>query len=181
MAVPERPGAPAAQPGVQVAPRGGMGGLGGAPVTMECEGETPKYTSGLSATAAYEYLALMRGGFSAPELVDESGTQCKTAADPTACAGAVASAGPDCYQQPKPGTCTEYGFAATGGTPEYHYYVRTQGDAVDDVSTAADLLKFLGTIDTPNEAAIVLWMNHKPVKCGEIYESPTATLPMVAG
>lgn len=151
---------------------GATGGMGGVtPTTMVCEGEQPRLTDGLNTTKFVDYLALNRMEFDPdPVLLEESGSACVMSGDPTACLAEVGAARPDCRLEPPPANCSEWGIALTGGSPYYHYFVTTEGATVDDLSTVQAVKGFLGTIDTPNEAALILWMADRAVKCGDILQ-----------
>lgn len=148
---------------------GTPGGLGGAPATMECIDTAPALTRGLNTPQPFDYLGVYQGqSGSDPTLLESSGTECGGASDATVCAAAVAEARPDCYLTSAT-NCAENGLRIAAQSISYHYLVRTQGDDVQDISTKDALLSLLGSVDTPNEAALVLWAQGQDIDCNAVY------------
>lgn len=52
--------------------------------------------------------------------------------------------------------------------PVYQYFAYTRGDEVSTIGSTAELLSFLGAIDTPNEAAALLWAENLTVRCDKL-------------
>jgi len=155
---------------------GGSGGSAGTPVTIEtpgepqelvCVAETVSLTSGLNPTVQTDFLGLYMstaqgpGALAAVGLYEAEGTLCSGASDLPACEAEAAAI--DTEQ--------------VGIHPDYwgpHYvFVYTKGDEVGFIYDSAALVSFLGTIDTPNEAAAVLWSIGRAVGCGSINEDET--------
>jgi hypothetical protein len=75
------------------------------------------------------------------------------------------------------GTCTavdalppEPGFFKGVQTYVYEYFTYRRGDEVGYLVDQDQLLAFLGTIDTPNEAALVLWGLNREAQCANLRE-----------
>jgi hypothetical protein len=135
----------AGRPGTD-AGRGSDGGQSEAPI---CEGGEWQAADGINAAATYDYLAVYGGVCGGCEptshVLDSDGEACATASDPAAC-------------------MTEL---ETSATLYYRHLVTTEGDTVERFSMPSELTTFLGAIDTPNEALIVLWQQGYDVVCGE--------------
>ncbi|WP_236517047.1 ferritin-like domain-containing protein [Sandaracinus amylolyticus] len=85
-------------------------------------------------------------------VVDETGTRCGDATDAT--------------------TCTEAFDAATIPTSEgAHHVVSTDGDRVEAWTGRARFAELLGTIDTPDEALMMVWSEGFTVECGSVSRS----------
>jgi hypothetical protein len=139
----------------------------GEPRELTCAAETVSLTKGLNPTVETDFLGLYAstaqgpGALAAVGLVEADGTLCERATDREACEAEAAAI--DAEQ--------------VGIHPDYwgaHYvFVYTSGDSVGFIYDGAALVDFLGTIDTPNEAAAVLWSIGRTVGCGSINEDET--------
>ncbi len=93
----------------------------------------------------------------APRLVSEVGTPCATASDQAACTSALAALAPadgfrkDCFQ-----LCVDYHLGTT------------RGDEVKAITTLDGLTAFLGPIDTPQEALLLVFANNYDLQCGQL-------------
>lgn len=84
------------------------------------------------------------------------GTKCKTATDATACNAAIDAAVSTKDLFPGPGK----------QIPSGQYFVVQSGDKVEVLDTKAAVIAFLGTIDTPEEARLVVTLDGYEVLCG---------------
>jgi hypothetical protein len=129
----------------------------GEPQPVICKAESVSLTSGLEPSVETDFIGLYSSSntLDVVELVQSSGTLCAGASDRAACEAAAAA----------------FDAERTGIHPYYwgpHYvFVYTSGDTVGIIYDAAELKAFLGAIDTPNEAALVLWSINRPLACGE--------------
>ncbi len=135
----------------------------GQPQPLLCSADgAVSLTQGLQPSVEADFIGLYRGTVQGPttlgtvELVESVGTLCAGASDVPTCESAAAAID---GQQP-------------GINPYFwgpHYvFVYTSGDTVGVIDDANELLAFLGTIDTPNEAALVLWTINRQVGCSTI-------------
>jgi hypothetical protein len=74
-------------------------------------------------------------------------------------------------------TCPELGAAPPGNgfdksvdSVVYQFLAYRRGEELGHILDQAQLLDFLGEIDTPNEAAMVLWGVGRPVACDALFE-----------
>jgi hypothetical protein len=92
-----------------------------------------------------------------PRLVSQSGSVCATATDKPTCEASLAALAPasgfrqDCLQ-----ICLDSHLATT------------KGDEVSAITTLDDLKAFLGPIDTPQEALLLVYANGFNVRCGAL-------------
>ncbi len=133
----------------------------GEPRAVICKAESVSMTSGLQPSVATDFIGLYTTT-GVVTLVESDGTLCAGASDPKACEAAAAAIDPE-----RPGISPYY------WGPRY-VFVYTSGDTVGIIYDAAELRAFLGTIDTPNEAAVVLWSIHRPLACGEMINEDEA-------
>lgn len=115
-----------------------------------------KGLDGARPAKAFDYVELRQtsmkytdGGYE-PDVstaLASSGTKCKNAPDAAACAAALAKA-----------VSTKDLFPPTGGRqiPMARYFVVQSGADVTLVTTRAELVAFLGTIDAPSEAKLIV-------------------------
>jgi hypothetical protein len=110
----------------------------------------------LAPIAGTDFVALRQDIVVAPMIVSQWGTPCATATDVAACEAALAA--------PVSGEP----LVTSGGQLQVIYdVVFTRGDEVTRVSTRAALLDLLGAIDTPNEAALLAFVDHHTMPCDE--------------
>lgn len=98
------------------------------------------------------------GGDSPTEsVVSSSGTPCATASDAAACESALSS------------LTSPSGFGSSCGEICVAYYLATtRGDEVAALTSLEQLKAFLGTIDTPQEAALLVFAQGYNVNCTEL-------------
>jgi hypothetical protein len=147
---------------------GGSGGSApiGTPADPICsESGVARIVTGLNPVEPTDYIALHSWG--GPDdsgtpamLLDEDGEACSSATD-------VATCQAELEVPPTPS-----GFDRTIQVIAYEYLVFTRGDSVGHILDQEQLLAFLGPIDTPNEAALVLWGVNRPIQCSTLYELP---------
>ena len=115
----------------------------------------PSFVEGLKPAPAVDYVAFRRVvEGQAPSALEVDGVACDSAKSSEACEAALAAL--------QPVTTWPY------GTLERRYFAYTRGDEVGSIGSDEELLAFLGSIDTPNEAALVLWSLDRPVNCGHL-------------
>lgn len=108
--------------------------------------------------------------------LEEHGQRCKNATNASACASALD--GLRVVEEPVAGSgrdCVPRQFTPPGCSALYVSY--TRGDTVKALTTAADLVRELGAIDTPDEAWLVARFGHAAPTCNPKYPeyTPTAT------
>lgn len=102
------------------------------------------------------FLTPVAGGMSDME-VSSSGTACATASDAAACESALS------------GLTSQSGFASTCSDICIAYYLATtRGDEVAAFTSLQALEGFLGTIDTPQEAALLAFARGYNLSCTEL-------------
>lgn len=116
-----------------------------------CEGSTWQATEGLNPTREVDYLAAFDASFFVPEpsLRHETGERCGGATDAAACEAAVEES----------------------STADGNHVILTAGDEVSALYGAEELLGFLGSIDTPNEALLRAWHAGYSVGCDDLSRS----------
>lgn len=109
---------------------------------------------------ATDYLEL-RSGYSHDESeferVDEFGSPCAGASDPTACAEALAALPTQSELRP---------YVGSFDLSVYHMLAYTRGDEVGAVGDLAGLRAFLGSIDAPGDAALLALESGQDILCG---------------
>lgn len=97
------------------------------------------------------------GGGSNPmeRLVSSDGTACKTATNQSVCATALAQVPASGFRRTCGQICSEY------------YLATSAGDEVKAYTTIETLRAFLGTIDTPQEALLLVFASGLDVSCGD--------------
>lgn len=127
-----------------------------------CENGTPSVRE-LSPAVPPDFVQLRRittyggGGVVEGAVVSSSGTACATASDAAACESALS------------GLSSQSGFAST--CLEFctaYYLATTRGDEVAAITTLEGLKSFLGTIDTPQEAALLAFAQGYNLSCSEL-------------
>ena len=130
---------------------------GGAPGLI-CAGSHPKLTDGWRTEPRLDYVAQVWGvqGVPEPTTQEESGVRCSGASSKAACDAA--------YDALVPATSWQ------GGVPVSvsEYFTYTRGDDVGTIGNAGELREILGDIDTPNEAAVWLYVNNRAVTCATL-------------
>jgi hypothetical protein len=91
---------------------------------------------------------------------EEFGTRCAGARAPQACETAFTAVAP----------ATSWSRGTPVGFQEFFAY--TRGDEVGTIGNLAELLSALGAIDTPNEAAVWLYAQDRPVQCDQLETLP---------
>jgi hypothetical protein len=141
------------------------------PADLLCDDGGLRLLAGLKPSDPVDYLALyetMEFGAGEPptlRLVAEEGEACATAVDADACQHALA----DTLAVVPPETA----FDKTEQVTAKDFFVYTRDDGVYGFGDTAGMLDFLGPIDTPNEAALVLWAADRPVACDALFEEAT--------
>ncbi|MCC7542709.1 MAG: hypothetical protein IT379_41215, partial [Deltaproteobacteria bacterium] len=114
---------------------------------------------GLAPAEMRNHLAVADvGGDIGPNLVAEVGTRCADATDPAAC---------------------EADFMASWQTSPSPAILSTDGGDVERWSGAPSIARFLGEIDTPQEATLLVWGDGYDVRCGNLERS--AVRPLSSG
>lgn len=135
----------------------------------KCSASSILSVEGLSPAAATDYIALRDAdGIDATakvRLLSETGSKCATAANKTACLSALDAV---------PGAP---GFNSCVDHPCPHTLAVTQGDSARGIGTAAELLGFLGAIDTPQEAALVAFAEDYDLSCSTLGEGGVRVAP----
>jgi hypothetical protein len=140
-------------------PAGGAGGLAPGPertpADAECNAEgAASLVSGIAPTEPVDEMALYQwDGMNTPTLLERAGEPC------------VSESCPDLSGSP-PGS----GFDKSVQAIVYQYFAYRRGETAGYVLDQQQLLDFLGEIDTPNEAAMVLWGVYRPVACDALFE-----------
>jgi hypothetical protein len=102
-----------------------------------------------------------------PQIWFTQGVLCDTAGNPTACQSEVARA------------ADEPNLLWNNELPMYgkiaQYVLTTHGDEVHKYQSRAELLQFLGPIDSPEDALLLLYYDHRGVSCAE----PTANASFI--
>lgn len=116
-----------------------------------CAGTSWQALEGLSPGTAHESLTAWDGlGFDRePSVIDELGTRCASASDPTACNAEVEAAG------------------QLGG----RLLVATDGDVITRYQTPEEVRDFLEPIDTAQEALLLAWHAGYSIACGSLSRS----------
>ena len=139
-----------------------VGGATGGGAQLICAGSRPRLTDGWHTEPALDYVAHVWGSRAVPATTtttttqEESGVRCSGASSKADCEAA--------YDALVPATSWPRGTPAP--LPEYFTY--TRGDDVGTIGSAAELRQILGDIDTPNEAAVWLYVNDRAVGCAEL-------------
>ncbi len=123
----------------------------------ECDADASggvELAHGLKPASAVDYVALelvsQVATSSAGKVIDSDGTACKTATKPSVCQALVADAG------------TGLQTTESCGGPPYlcqHFLLSTAGDTMNTWLPGPGYLEFLGAIDTPAEAILVVASN----------------------
>jgi len=136
------------------------------PVAIECVNGIAQLFAGITAQpfdgAAF---AIQSAGTSSPQVLFSQGAFCSTATDLSACQTKIAVAA-DKANLPLADACFMYGMCT-------RYVVTTHGDDVHKYQTRAELLQFLGPIDSPADALLLLYYDLHTVVCGST--SPEST------
>jgi len=127
-----------------------------------CEADGRISTHRLNPSKPYDYYALQSAGNRSDgsiyyEIHEGTGTKCKTASDVNKCNAA--------FSLLKSKQSDGFHLVAYFWV-EWYYFATTIGDTV---ALNGNLIDFLGEIDTPQEAALVLWAHFYGVPCN----SPT--------
>jgi hypothetical protein len=136
----------------------------GEPRALVCgESGAVALTNGLMPTLTPDFIGLYIVGTSGgqrhePVLVESQGELCSGAEDRVACENDSQLLDPE---RP-PLRPNHWG--------DSYVFIYSKGDEVGIVYDADDLRAFLGPIDTPNEAAVILWSTGFPLACGSINE-----------
>lgn len=132
----------------------------GQPAELACDSQgAPSYTQRLQPAAPVDYFARYRAEWgSTPVVVEAEGEACSGANNERNCLDDLGAQFP------------EFGFGG-GGRPDYEFFGFTRGNEVGVIKTREELTAFLGTIDTPNEAALLLWAHGRPTTCDGLTES----------
>lgn len=132
-----------------------------------CDGTKWRSVKGLSPKNPVDYVSLRRVSFGPPgtadEIVDEDGVACSGASDVGECTAAMARVHSN----------TGWAVNPSIGFSQEYLSVTVADDRVNYTSTA-DLLKFLGPIDTAAEAALVASTTGQSVVCGQPNVQQTA-------
>jgi hypothetical protein len=137
------------------------------PVDLECQnGFIPQLFAGLTAQPfdAAGFL-IQSAGTSTPQLLFAQGGWCATATDLAACQADVAVA-TDKANLPLADYYPMYGMST-------RYVVTTRGNEVRKYQSRAELLQFLGPIDSAEDALLLLYYDNHPVLCES--SAPTST------
>ena len=119
----------------------------------EGEYQYPVYVDDLRPPVPVDYLALRSG----PIVLESRGAACSGAADPSACRTALDAL----LDSP------EFSLGGTERELELRHLVGTRGDEVLRMGTLAELLGFLGNIDSVGEAQLVVATQGYELRCGE--------------
>jgi bacterioferritin (cytochrome b1) len=136
------------------------------PVPVVCSGSEPSLVDGLNPSTAVDYLAIYEGSqvnFDQPptiRLIEEHGQACAAATAQDACRQALSNAA---TKIPTPN------FQVVSQIVVRRFYVYTRKDEVATIGSKEQLLDFLGPIDTPNEAAAVMWVAQRPASCDGMF------------
>ncbi|HBQ12555.1 MAG TPA: hypothetical protein DEF51_15885 [Myxococcales bacterium] len=127
------------------------------PATL-CAGDVYQAVHGLTPTESPTYLGAWTVGLGRSPIyaLDEIGEACGDASDRAGCDAELQRAQEETWQ---------------------NALISTTGDDVVVRTDPADVLAFLGTIDTPNEAALVVWHAGYEIYCAGPHLSSVETLP----
>jgi hypothetical protein len=130
-------------------------------VSLACANGLPQLFTGLTAQPfdAAEFRVQCQS-CDQPQILFGQGALCGTATDPTACQSQVAAAGDRAtllFQDYMP----MYGMTA-------RYVMTSLGNEVHKYQTREELLQFLGPIDSPQDALMLLYYDMRGVLCGAV-------------
>lgn len=127
-------------------------------VTPRCDGATLQLLDGITPGEPFDGAELrMQFLGSMPETTAASGELCSAASDQAACRAAIAAAE---STLPHTDVCGMIGDCD-------RYVVTTSGDDVRMYASRADLLRLLGTIDSPEDVALLLAYDRYDVLCAD--------------
>lgn len=125
------------------------------------DGQTTALLSGLTLAEPADYLELRERSSwdteSPWETVDSAGTACTSATDLEACQAALEAATAE----------TGFRLGECLDLCSDSLLVVNRGDAVEVISDPGEVLTLLGSVDTPEEAALVVGLGGYRVSCGE--------------
>lgn len=148
---------------------GGAGGVGGqepppapdprpTPLAPSCVNGFPQLFAGLTAepfdAAEFRVQAFTTEG---PQIWFTHGVLCSTASDPPACQAQVAAVS-DKSTLPFTDSMPMFGMVT-------RYVVTTLGDEVRKYQSREELVQFLGSIDSPEDALLLLYYDYRSVLC----------------
>jgi hypothetical protein len=152
---------------------GGVSGSAGSAGTTSisviplCQAGKALITDGFNPQASADFVGVYLAQATIPSLYEWKGTACGGAIDVEGCKTAVANA-----------LLQTTGFPSLGHlampmapSRSYAFLVITRGDTVTAITDDAGLRLFLGIIDTPNEAALRLFLAAFPVQCAAMTET----------
>jgi hypothetical protein len=136
---------------------------GGAPGLI-CNGSSAKLTDGWHTEPAVDYVAQLGTSDSVATVNEESGVRCSGASSKADCETAYAALVPsEVWVRGVPLAFQEY-------------FSYTRGDDVGAIGSVEQLRQVLGSIDTPNEAAVWLYANDRAVNCDGLETLPDGYL-----
>lgn len=157
---------------------GGTGGTGGLPMDTQVvpygcggDGAMPLLAHELDLPEPVDHLAVYQHGNPTP--LDTEGVRCGGATDRAACESVYATLTPESFPL-RP-------LAIPYLAPALAYAVWTRGDEVAVVVDNDALGALLGPIDTPNEAALALWIGGYSALCQPLYENESGYYTLVTG
>ena len=131
------------------------------PVTVTCKDWAPQLFIGLTPAQPFDAAEFRVQAMSSsePQIWFTQGVLCDTAIDRTACQSDVAEAADEpnlLWNSARPmfGTIAQY-------------VLTTRGDEVRKYQSRAELLQFLGPIDSPEDVLLLLYYDQVPVPCAE--------------
>ncbi len=130
----------------------------GTSVAPVCDGTTYRALAELEATTQFDYAALRTKHQNGTGMIQQrasEGTACEAASQLDACKAALAALDEN--------LTFNTGCGMVGAC--VHYVVTTQGDEVRRYASFEELVQFLGTIDTPQEALLLLTYRQYQVSC----------------
>ncbi|HSO39812.1 MAG TPA: ferritin-like domain-containing protein [Labilithrix sp.] len=165
-------------PGAEDGPEGGADGASEASAFADeaafaCAAPLPSVLDGLTPAMAVDYVEVREqdwtssddGGtrLSAPRAAATHGTACATATNAAACTTALAALSGDHGGWYTDGD-TEIG-RGIGGPYKKQFLVYTRGDTVSALLSTKDVAAFLGTIESLEEARLLLETMNQPLVC----------------
>ncbi|HMI89860.1 MAG TPA: hypothetical protein VK509_00790 [Polyangiales bacterium] len=137
------------------------------PVTVRCEGGPPQLFTGLTPAQPFDAAEYRVQAMSSlePQIWFGQGVLCASASDVTACQSEIARAADE------PNLLFATALPMFGTIAQY--VLTTRGDEVRKYQSRAELLQFLGPIDSPEDALLLLYYDHLPVPCTAPTDSAT--------
>lgn len=136
------------------------GGSRAVPVTVECSNSPAQLFAGLTPAEPFDAAEFLIQAATTigPQHAFGQGVLCAKAADVMACQKAVVDA-TDQTKLPYADYLPMYGMVT-------RYVVTSYGDEVEKYQSREELLQFLGPIDSPQDALLLLYYDHRTILCG---------------